>query len=676
MLFKTLTVENFGIFKGKHTFDFSIDNTDSKDRPLIIIGGRNGSGKTTLFEGIKLCLYGSNFRGMRMTRQRYEYYLESMVHKQGGLAESEGSSVSIEIEHSHLGDLSRYIIRRSWNASTPVREKLEVLKDGKPLEGIGDNQLQDFLIELIPIGLSNLFFFDGEQIQRLANDEQNNKHLIEAFDSLLGLDIVQHLKTDLKIHMGRQTRVNSDRIEQELNVLTKDKKELTMEIEKLWQRKAQLQTETDRINSEIERAERRIAMEGGGYAIRRDELKAKRAVLEVQIPQLEEHIREIASSLLPFAIVPSLCNDVNNRLKVEEELQQKTGARELLHKAISEFGEKLGEADFWADLQIDAVSKALITSKAIETVKQIALIQDTDQEKGIILHQISALDRQKIENWIDQSINWVPAELKGLTEHLEGKIRDLAEVESTLSRVPPEEVISPLVAELNNLYKEREANAKQMGAMEEKISQTDYKLKNVERQLEKRFDEQEQLKAMKARVELEKKTQEALSEYASTLRKEKIKAISDQFVITFNQLSSKKNLLHHTHIDDTNFDITLFRMNGSAISKEELSAGEKQIYATAMLVTLAKISDKPIPFIIDTPLSRLDSEHRAKLAQAFFPNVSHQVIVFSTDEEIDRLYMDALRPFVSRSYILSYDESGGYTEITAGYFWEEREDNV
>ncbi|MDG7044839.1 MAG: DNA sulfur modification protein DndD [Nitrososphaerota archaeon] len=676
MLFKTLTVENFGIFKGKHTFDFSTGNTDLKDRPLIIIGGRNGSGKTTLFEGIKLCLYGSYFRGMRMTRQRYEYYLESMVHKQGGLAESEGSSVSIGIEHSHLGNLSRYIIRRSWNASMPVREKLEIIKDGKPLEGIGDNQLQDFLIELIPIGLSNLFFFDGEQIQRLANDEQNNKHLIEAFDSLLGLDIVQHLKTDLKIHMGRQTRVKSDSIEQELNVLTKDKKELIMEIEKLWQRKAQLQTENDRINSEIERAERRIAMEGGGYAIRRDELKAKRAVLEAQIPQLEERIREIASSLLPFAIVPSLCDDVNNRLKVEEELQQKAAARELLHKAISEFGEKLGKADFWVDLQIDAVSKALITSKAIETVKQVTLVQDTDQEKGIILHQISALDRQKIENWIDQSINWVPAELKGLTEHLEENIRDLAEVESTLSRVPPEEVISPLVRELNNLYKEREANAKQMGAMEEKISQTDYKLKNVERQLEKRFDEQEQLEAMKARVELEKKTQAALSEYASTLRKEKIKAISDQFVITFNQLSSKKNLLHHMHIDDTNFNITLFRMNGSTISKEELSAGEKQIYATAMLVTLAKISDRPIPFIIDTPLSRLDSEHRAKLAQAFFPNVSHQVIIFSTDTEIDRHYIDVLRPFVSRSYILNYDESGGYTQITAGYFWEERGDNI
>ena len=123
-------------------------------------------------------------------------------------------------------------------------------------------------------------------------------------------------------------------------------------------------------------------------------------------------------------------------------------------------------------------------------------------------------------------------------------------------------------------------------------------------------------------------------------------------------------------MDPGSFSVTLYRQDGTRQPKEVLSAGEKEVYAIAMLTALAKTSRKPLPFIIDTPLARLDSEHRTNLVDGFFPSASHQVLVFSTDTEIDRKYFEELRSHISKSYLLTYDESSQASVVSSGYFWE------
>ena len=229
------SVENFGVFKGMHTFDLSTSN-ENKSKPIIIIGGLNGSGKTSLFEGFKLCIYGSLFRGHRFSQRHYETYLLGRVHLGAKLSKSR-TSVSLEFYHSHLGKRSKYKVERSWNTFTPLNEQLVVLQDGKPVPGVTEKQLQDFLMELIPIGLSKLFFFDGEQIQNLAEDEKNNKHLIDAFNSLLSLDVVEHLQTDLKIYLVRQKNDENNKSNNESQALSKENEKVQKKIEDLTQKK-------------------------------------------------------------------------------------------------------------------------------------------------------------------------------------------------------------------------------------------------------------------------------------------------------------------------------------------------------------------------------------------------------------------------------------------------------
>lgn len=662
------SVENFGVFKGLHTFDLSTSSDPDHRKPLVIFGGMNGAGKTTLFEGVKLCIYGPSFRGHKLSRPYYEKYLRSRIHRGVTLSESEGTSVSLEFQHSHLGIISRYFVKRSWSAAATMVERLDVLQDGRPVGGVTDEQLQDFLMELIPIGLSKLFFFDGEQIQNLADDEPNNRHLTDAFNSLLGLDIVEHLQTDLKIYLTRQLRAATTS-DQDYQALEEEQKRLETEIELLEQRKAQKQSNIDHVNSEMERMERQIASEGGGFADRRVELRSRKVVLESQIINLEEKLRELASSLLPFSIIPSLCVALKDRLLFEERLQKEIAAGELLHQMVIELNEKLRSGDFWGEVRIDESSKNIISSEVLKIIRSIA---QPKTEGTTFLHQLSIPDQRKLLNWIDESLNWLPAELRVTTGALENKIRDLRSVDEALSRAPPDEAMAPLIQQLNALYEERGGLVKEMKIIEEKIRHCEFTQKENVRKQDKMLEEKKRLDAVQRRIDLGNSVLEVLQEFEDILRLEKLKAVSEQFTTAFNELATKKKLIENIRINPNDFSITLFRKGGKVIPKDELSAGEKQVYAIAMLVALARISGRPLPFMIDTPLARLDRKHRANLVSNFFPHASHQVIIFSTDTEIDQKYFGDLTPFITRVYRLTYDDTEACTKVSSNYFWETR----
>ena len=78
-----------------------------------------------------------------------------------------------------------------------------------------------------------------------------------------------------------------------------------------------------------------------------------------------------------------------------------------------------------------------------------------------------------------------------------------------------------------------------------------------------------------------------------------------------------------------------------------------------------------MPTVIDTPLSRLDSVHRTHLVERYFPNASHQVILLSTDEEIDDRYYAQIEQYVSHSYTVSYDDETETSRIEDGYTFQE-----
>ena len=136
----------------------------------------------------------------------------------------------------------------------------------------------------------------------------------------------------------------------------------------------------------------------------------------------------------------------------------------------------------------------------------------------------------------------------------------------------------------------------------------------------------------------------------------------------FEYLSQKQGIITSISIDPKTLDITLSDYNGGILLKDQLSAGEKQMFAISILWGLAISSGYKLPVIIDTPMARLDSEHRSNFINRYLPNASSQVIVLSTDEEINGKYLDDIKEYVNTSYLLVYDEADKSSSIQSGYF--------
>jgi len=89
-----------------------------------------------------------------------------------------------------------YEVTRRWSEKgVGIREHLQVLKDNEPDTWLSENW-NTVVEELIPLGVSQLFFFDAEQIRFLAEDDTSNEALSTAIKSLLGLDLAERLIAD------------------------------------------------------------------------------------------------------------------------------------------------------------------------------------------------------------------------------------------------------------------------------------------------------------------------------------------------------------------------------------------------------------------------------------------------------------------------------------------------
>ena len=72
---------------------------------------------------------------------------------------------------------------------------------------------------------------------------------------------------------------------------------------------------------------------------------------------------------------------------------------------------------------------------------------------------------------------------------------------------------------------------------------------------------------------------------------------------------------------------------------------------------------------IDTPYARIDANHRKEISEKFFPNISKQVIILSTDEEINEEFYTILKPYIAKEYLLTNDENQNRTTIEQHYFF-------
>lgn len=664
----SLSINNFGIYGGKHRVDLATDA-----RPIVLLGGKNGTGKTTLLEAIRLCLYGPRALGERVARGDYEEYLRLRIHS--GNSQSSGeTSLTLAFEYSHAGERHKYEVVRSWAfEKSTVQETFMIFEDGQIFPHLNEDRWQDFIFDLIPPKVSELFFFDGEKIQALAQDSNDSETLDSSIKGLLGLDIVEKLQTDLTLYMrrARKTAASSE-LTAAVREAEQKKEALQDTYNSLLHERARTQSHVDYLAGKVEDLEREIARESKGFALKRDELKAESNRVEGEIEAIRREMQSMAGDLLPFALVPNLCYQLQAQLEQEAKYEQWQATQRWLEPRLRtiEFSLKSGELLHKLNGTLTENEQLLLATALLDELSGLTRLPKELKDIELI-HRLSEGEYIQITGWIGQATTEVPARLRMLTERLDELTRSWQDAYTALRQIPKDEVLSPILQQLNQHQRELELVRNTCLELDAQLTTADSQLQEANRELEKAYLQLRASERLEQRLALVERTFLALDSYLQHLTVRKIHALQHLATKRFNQLVRKEDFIKEILIDPTTFSVTISDHSGRVIPKTQLSAGEKQIFAIATLWALRELSGRPLPVIIDTPLGRLDSDHRNNLVTRYFPHTSHQVIILSTDTEIDQTYFRELKPHLARTYRLEYDSTMGSSSVQEGYFWKE-----
>ena len=671
MLFSKIILENYGVYKDRQVFDF----TSSSEKPIILCGGTNGAGKTTLFNSIMLCLYGQDSFEKRTTKKDYEEFLKRKIHRYlGSKTVADFAAITIEFEYYHQGKVENYSVSRLWkNDDGKIIENFSIKKNGEKLDSIDESQWHQFIRELLPRGVARLFFFDGEKIVKIAKEGNEDIEIKSSFDMLLGLDLVEQLKSDLEINLMRNMKGGAKEIQEKKDELDTELGQLEKNISELKIKSERKTDELDEIQKIVDEYEEKISRLGGGYATQRHELQNKESVLKEKTVNIEENIREICLDALPFSMIPKQLEELVEQINQDQEITKNQFEKQSLEKNLSQVSKEINEDEFWNDFKADSNLKKEISSKIEELFQEKISSKSSEIQNPII--DLSPNDTVKILDTIKNIDTVLLSKLENHTIEYNKITEELQKIETALNNAPNDDEIGPLIAKLNSEHEKIGVIKTEFDHLDQKIHEQTSLIGLKKSALRQIVDEKYKQKASETNLQVTRDVQNVLDLYSSKLREKKLQLLEQYLIEAIQVLIHKEDFVEKVAIDKKTFAMTLYRKNNQEMLKDELSEGEKQMFATAVLWALAKTSGRPLPFMIDTPLARLDVEHRGKLVETFFPSASHQVVIFSTDAEIDEKYYAQLKPFISKSYLMKYDSGSGSAKVEEGFFWEQKVTN-
>ncbi|VXD23263.1 DNA sulfur modification protein DndD [Planktothrix paucivesiculata] len=661
MIFLELTLENFGPYRGKQVIDLRPKINDNVISPIVLFGGMNGGGKTTLMDAMRLALYGQRAQCSTRGSLSYPEFLKQAVNKQT-LAHEE-TSVELLFEHIVKNMQVEFRVKRRWTKNPKNgKDILGILIDDWPDSAwveTWDERIEDFF----PIGISNLFLFDGEQVKELADLDSPPNVVVQAIQSLLGLELSERLAVDLDILANRKRRQLADskdlayleEIETKLNQYKSEKEAAEIAVE-------ELKIKAGIAKKKLNQAKEKFKLEGGKIAGERSQLEKKLEEEKEKAQQQRQRLGELAGEGLPLSLIQPLLIQARKQGKQELNWEKAKVAQDFIKDRDQRLFEYLEELN--------------IAKKQLESVK---IYLETDYQNLTENHH----NQEKIFLEIDEKVfsqlgTFLDHQLPSQIQQSQDVLEALRVIEDTLSSLdkqlaiaaPPEvyEQLLETVSQAQTEYTKIET-AIEVAEQHAKKCLTEYE--KVKKELEKYSQNTIDRKNANHIIETISKVQNSLKIFKEKLTLKKLNKLEVEVTECFRYLLHKSDLVHRVVIATEDFSLSLYDPQGQPVEKHRLSAGEKQLLAIAFLWGLARVSGLNLPIAIDTPLGRLDSSHRQNLIERYFPAASHQVILLSTDTEIAQKEVNSLREqdAIAREYLLKYDPKQRQTRIELGYFF-------
>lgn len=660
MIFDRIEIRN--MFSYRHA-EFDLRGA-SPGCNIALISGRNGYGKTSFINAIKLLFVGPNEdlgravqRGRTLRPKEYvlgvgEEWL-GIMNRQARRAGERTCEVRIRW---HEGELEVEAVRRWKLERSDYEESLEIDLHGETTGHFQKEEAQNFLGERLPEDLLPFFFYDGEQIQQLAEAVRTKQ--IEQMERLLNIAKVETLLEYLG-KVARSWRKDA----MAANELSQQRK-LEGEIGELQAQVAALNETAQELEWERDELHRLIREEERFLDERRSRL-GNEAVLRRELSTVQENLEHtqgrVAQALIPAApllVNASLVRATAKALEKVVHSEAGTQVRALqvvLHDLPTALFEKPphsnppltpGQVRFYRH-RLEAWLKTYIPSPDDFLDGPLRLDAGHAKELLALFQHFGQADQERLDR---------AKELKSITQAKRrlGEIRDRLDDLSGLSDEEQREFRQRKAAtderkqRVGAIGKELQYNAKQQQDVKRSIGEKEKELRAQERRV--RLSAEARRKVARA-----EEARDFFVAYKEELKRSKRAALQKAVNSGFSALMSSHHMIHQIQVDD-HFALHFLDRNGDKIAMGSLSAGMKQLVATSLLWGLKEVSNKAVPLVIDTPIARIDRAHQENLLTRYYPQAGEQVIILPTDAELDTEKYALLAPHIYREYRLDNPE--------------------
>lgn len=698
MRIKRLTLNNIGSFAGEHSFLFQ---TDNPQKQIVLIGGRNGAGKTTLFESIRLCLYGYKLYGYRQNSQTYTNKIKRLINDKikSTSPATAGIIMQILIEDGYANSV--FEISREWILNgNALKESLCVYKDGDLLT---TEQMQDFdnyLMQIIPPALFNFHFFDGEKVSNFVFDRANGQAFRKAFLQICGLDTFDLIEEQLQ-HNTRTTKGDSQNLIQEEYAaarmkLTEAKESHTVALQKNQETQAEIDALQDQITILDADMKKYGGVEGDDWKLYEKEIQEE----ESKRDELRHILKAAANDVIPFIILKDQLQALKHQLTVEGKLKRNRFFKEKF--SDPHLKEKLQQ-----ELKVGVDSPQIKLSDEFMLALYKTLREDISEHEVEFL-QVSENDSMELLAKIHHYQNY---DIQSLIDAEKSLEESLARTKELRAQMDSKEVVDSnhYLAKKNELLLHLDTARQQSFAEKDALSQAEIVLQTAEKAYQKAYEKYRAMLKEKSVSDMATRALLAFSELKQNLYAKYISQVEEAFSRNFHNLISKTDLIDGIYIDSA-FEVVAYKMQEVDIAhifkevqeygeeyvftnigeraykiitdssfsdgkitvpikvEQHFSAGEQQIFVMSLYQSLAEIRTSELPFVIDTPLARIDSEHRRNILDHFFSRLPGQVIILSTDEEINNEGMAVLSSKISDVYLIEHQEDGTTSVSRGAYF--------